>query len=332
MIGIQRASNIMKSSLTTSTSDAVATAEQLADWSSMARGAFATNTLRAWNADWEIFVESCRAFRLEALPASPKTVRAFVFECLGKGKKPATVRRYVSTIGRAHRASGLADPTSSEDVRLALKEMGRNSTARQKQARGLTWAEIEVFLSVSPRNLRDIRDRALVAVAYDTMCRREELMSLRVEDIAEAGDGSGSVLIRRSKTDITGAGATAYLSPLTMRLVNQWIKEAGIKEGAVFVRVFGAKVAGSSLTPQVVTSVLQKVGQWVGLKKEEWERISGHSARVGAAQDLLALNIDLSSVMQAGRWRDTRMPMRYGERVLASRGAMARAAKSQGRG
>ena len=53
--------------------------------------------------------------------------------------------------------------------------------------------------------------------------------------------------------------------------------------------------------------------------------------RVGAAQDLLALNIDLSSVMQARRWADTRMPVRYGERVLASRGAMARAAKSQGR-
>jgi hypothetical protein len=30
-------------------------------------------------------------------------------------------------------------------------------------------------------------------------------------------------------------------------------------------------------------------------------------------------------------WKDTRMPMRYGEKVLASRGAMARAAKSQGR-
>ncbi len=52
---------------------------------------------------------------------------------------------------------------------------------------------------------------------------------------------------------------------------------------------------------------------------------------VGAAQDLLALNIDLASVMQAGRWKDTRMPMRYGERVLAKRGGMARAAKEQGR-
>jgi integrase len=321
----------MNSSLTTSASNALVPAERLADWSGMARGAFATNTLRAWKADWVVFTESCRVYRLEPLPASPKTVRAFVFECLGKGKKPATVRRYVSTIGRAHRASGVADPTTSEDVKLALKEMGRNSTARQKQARGLTWREIEVFLSLEPRNLRDIRDRALVAMAYDTLCRREELVALLMEDIAEAGDGSGSVLIRRSKTDTTGEGATAYLSPLTMRLVSVWLKESGLKAGSVFVRVHGASGVGESLTAQNVSAVLRKVGQWIGLDKGEWQKLSGHSARVGAAQDLLALNIDMASVMQAGRWKDTRMPMRYGEKVLASRGAMARAAKSQGR-
>ena len=207
-----------------------------------------------------------------------------------------------------------------------------------------------------------------MAVAYDTMCRREELVSLRVEDMAEAGDGSGSILIRRSKTDTTGEGATAYLSPLTMRLLSEWISKAGIKEGAVFVRVVGnatgmlqrtevrktsrsrasgppsssegttpeqlgqtKNAVGSSLTPQVVATVLQKVGQWIGLEKKEWVRISGHSCRVGAAQDLLALNISLASVMQTGRWKDTRMPMRYAERVLATRGGMAQAAKDQGK-
>ena len=46
---------------------------------------------------------------------------------------------------------------------------------------------------------------------------------------------------------------------------------------------------------------------------------------------MLALNIDMASVMQAGRWKDTRMPMRYGEKVLAQRGGMARVAKEQGR-
>ena len=321
----------MSSPVTTTAPHALVLTDRLADWSSMARGAFAGNTLRAWRADWEIFSAFCEAHRLEVLPAAPKTVREFVFECLAKNKKPATIRRYVSTIGRAHRASGVLDPTSSEEVKLSLKEMGRRAPARQRQARGLVWKEIELFLSVEPRNLRDLRDRALVAVAYDTMCRREELVSLQVPDIAESSDGSGSVLIRRSKTDTSGEGATAYLSPLTMRLLKEWITEAGIKEGAIFLRVLGAAGVGSQLTPQNVSAVFRKVGQWIGLEKEEWEKISGHSARVGAAQDLLALNIDMASVMQAGRWKDTRMPMRYGEKVLAQRGGMARAAKQQGR-
>jgi integrase/recombinase XerD len=122
---------------------------------------------------------------------------------------------------------------------------------------------------------------------------------------------------------MTGEGATAYLSPRTMRLVSVWVKESGLKAGPMLVRVLGPSSVGSVLTPQNVMTTLRKVGRWIGLKREEWEKISGHSARVGAAQD--------PSVTQAGRWTDTRMPMRYGEKVLAGRGAMARAAKSQGR-
>ncbi len=67
------------------------------------------------------------------------------------------------------------------------------------------------------------------------------------------------------------------------------------------------------------------------MSAKQVRRVSGHSVRVGAAQDLLALNIDLASVMQAGRWKSTRMPMRYGEEALAARGGMSRAAEAQGR-
>src|SRR6202042_862222 len=97
--------------------------------------------------------------------------------------------------------------------------------------------------------------------------------------ISEAAGGSGSILIRRSKTDATGEGATAYLSPLTMRLIKEWTSKAGIEEGALFLRVAGIKVVGSSLTPQVVSTVFQKLGQRIGLDKKEWGRISGHSCR-----------------------------------------------------
>jgi len=45
------------------------------DWTSMARGAFAANTVRAWRAAWELFTGFCRAHDLAVLPASARTVR-----------------------------------------------------------------------------------------------------------------------------------------------------------------------------------------------------------------------------------------------------------------
>lgn len=65
------------------------------------------------------------------------------------------------------------------------------------------------------------------------------------------------------------------------------------------------------------------MAEWIGMAAEEVAQVSGHSIRVGATQDLLALNIDLASVMQVGRWKTNRMPMRYGEHVLAARGGMS---------
>ena len=125
----------------------VALTERLADWSSMAHGAFAANTVRAWKADWEIFGEYCQGIGAHSMPAMAETVRGFVFECLAKQKKPATIRRYVSTIGRAHRAAGVADPTATETVKLAFKEMGRSVPARQRQARG--WCGVRLRSSWS---------------------------------------------------------------------------------------------------------------------------------------------------------------------------------------
>jgi hypothetical protein len=59
--------------------------------------------------------------------------------------------------------------------------------------------------------------------------------------------------------------------------------------------------------------------------------ISGHSTRVGAAQDLAALDIDLAAITQAGGWKSTRMPLKYAEKINAARSGMARAAAAAGR-
>jgi len=84
------------------------------------------------------------------------------------------------------------------------------------------------------------------------------------------------------------------------------------------------------LSPQAVSDI-KRIGRWLGLPDEEWRELSGHSARVGSTQDLFEANMDLPAIMQQGRWKDARMPARYGERLLASRGAMRQLAKRQGR-
>jgi hypothetical protein len=59
--------------------------------------------------------------------------------------------------------------------------------------------------------------------------------------------------------------------------------------------------------------------------------MSGHSTRVGAAQDLAELGIDLAAITQAGGWKSTRMPLHYAEKINAARSGMARAAAATGR-
>ena len=54
------------------------------------------------------------------------------------------------------------------------------------------------------------------------------------------------------------------------------------------------------------------------------EGFSGHSGRVGMAQDLAASGAELPALMVAGRWQSPRMPARYTEKQALGRGAVAR--------
>jgi site-specific recombinase XerC len=181
------------------------------------------------------------------LPATPETVAAFVAQCRIEGRKPATVRRYPSTIALGHRVANLVNPCADEAVQLEINGLYNAFSARQRQAKALGWADIKRLLNTAGDSLPATRERALVCVAYDAMARRSELVALNLEDFDLLADGTGRALIRRSKTDQAGEGNTAYLSRTTVRYLKLWLDAAGIKEGAVFRRVIGRDSGG---TPQ----------------------------------------------------------------------------------
>ncbi len=67
------------------------------------------------------------------------------------------------------------------------------------------------------------RDSVLPLLGTDLGRRRSEYAAMNIGDVAEADDGSGTMLIRRSKTDQAGEGTVKYLSPDAMAAITAWL-------------------------------------------------------------------------------------------------------------
>ncbi|MDE0335488.1 MAG: tyrosine-type recombinase/integrase [Defluviicoccus sp.] len=305
--------------------------EQLGRFLRAANGAFAGNTERALKSDLAIYAAWCAERGERALPASPETVAAFV-DAKAEVRAPATVRRYVTSLVIAHRALGVEKTLKSPPVQLALKRMHRKKGRRQDQATGLTWPLRQRLLEAAGDRTIDDRNRALLAVAYDAMLRRAELVSLQVPDLLEELQGDGSLLVRRSKTDGEGRGEIVWVGADTVRLVRTWLDRAGIADGMLFRSVGKGGRIGARLHPGQVPRIFKAMAREAGLPEAVAGGLSGHSARVGAAQDMVAAGIELPAILHAGRWKSTAMVNRYGERLLARRSGAAQLARMQERG
>ena len=294
-----------------------------------ADGAFSANTERAVKADLGIYTAWCTGQGRAALPAGPDTIAAFV-DAMAATRAPATVRRYVASIAVAHRAIGRAETLRNPAVTLALQRMHRGKGRRQAQALGLTWPLRECLLKAAGDRLIDARNRALVAVAYDTMLRRSELAALQVSDLAIQDTGAATVLVRNGKTDAEGRGAVLYLARDSAALVREWLVRSGVGDGRLF-RSLRRGELGEALDPSQIPRIYKAMARRAGLEAEVADGLSGHSTRVGAAQDMIACGIELPAILQAGRWKSTAMVNRYGERLLAQRSGAAQLARMQSR-
>jgi len=304
----------------------------LARYAGEAQGAFAPNTVRALRADTAVFSAWCHAAGVPARPAVSRTVADFIDAMRAASKRPATIRRYVSSIAHLHRAAELPVPSDSNTVKLALRRMMKEDGATQQQADDLTRRLVDRALHAGGSRLRDLRNRALLAVAYDTLCRRSELVALQREDLQAGPHGDGTLLVRRGKTDQEGAGMVRFLAPDTMKLLHSWIEAAGITEGALFRSVRKGGRVGDALDPGDVARLFKVMVRTAGLTPEQVAGISGHSSRVGAAQDMAASDrIEMPAIMQAGGWKTPQMVARYTQRQAARRSGAAKLAELQNR-
>jgi site-specific recombinase XerD len=287
------------------------------DWrAALARleDAYSPHTLRSYRADFMSFETWCTNNKLSSLPAAVETVAAYLDAC-APGVAPSTLRRRVAGIRKLHRLTRYPDPTQDEDVQLALRRARRKKPARPNQALGLTAALRDQLIAACSTDLVGLRNRAMIAVGYDMLCRRSELVALRVEDLELRPSGGANLLVRRSKADQDGNGRVAALSRRTVAILQEWLTAADISRGPMFRPVYRQRVLVRFLHPMVVSRLLKNTAKRAGLDPESVKRLSGHSMRVGCAQDLNRNRFDLLTIMRAGGWRSMNVVARYVEKV-----------------
>ena len=182
----------------------------------------ASSTLNNYRIQWGNFLSWALAKGVQPLPAEPAQVAAYLAERLQEhGHKPATLRVAASAIAFAHKTANAGDPCASPEVKRTLRCATRKAGMDQKQAEALTAEALSAIESTAcePRLGRGGRyesqetarcrgnlDIALISLMRDAMLRVSEAAALTWTDIEYEADGTGRLLVRRSKTGRRGPG------------------------------------------------------------------------------------------------------------------------------
>ncbi len=275
-------------------------------------GAYAPRTLSGYRADLKYFQQWCLQQAHDWLPACPATIAGFV-DAQITAHRLSTIKRRVSAITFAHRMSDLPNPADHSTVRLALRRASRAKPRRPEQVRGLTHDMLMKILATPPVTLTGLRDAALVSVGYDTLCRSSEIAAMRLEHIRRGANDTASILIPRSKADYAGNGRIAHLSPATVERLDRWLEAVGIAEGPIFQGLHLGRPSGQPLQTCSIRRLVKRVARSAGLPEPVADQLSGHSMRVGAAQDMMVTGFDMLAIMQAGGWTPPHVVSRYVE-------------------
>lgn len=299
------------------------------------QGRYSANTRRALAQGWELFSGWCSANGRDSLPASLETVECYLSH-RAQDKHRNTLARDKWAIGLIHQAAGCPDPTGDHrlgDHFAALVRAKVEAEETIEQAAAFREYHLDQLVALwrgSPR-LQERRDLALLTVAYESLLRASELGRIRFRHLAIQSDGAAILTIPFSKANHSGEPDKVALSPQAVSLLADYLALAGrslVGDGdeLLFGRVSRHNTAVGSTRPLSLTTLCEIFrGAWVALDLARLgiPPFTGHSCRVGAAQDLSAAGANAIEIAKAGRWSNERMVLRYCRDTLARESVMA---------
>ena len=269
-----------------------------------ARAAASDNTLRAYAKDWAHFARWCRMRGGDALPPSPELIGLYIADLAApQGKTPAlsvaSIARRLSGLSWGYGQRGLTLDRKDRHIATVLAGIRRKHARPPAQKEAILPDDIRAMLATLPRDLRGLRDRAILLTGFAGGLRRSEIVCLDhgKDDTPDSGgwveilDG-GALLRLRGKTGWREVEIARGSSDQTcpVHALSQWLHYAKIDFGPIFVAVSrsGLQATPNRLSDKHVARLIKQTVKEAGIRPDlpEAERLrlySGHSLRAGLA-------------------------------------------------
>ncbi|WP_313655976.1 tyrosine-type recombinase/integrase [Pantoea sp.] len=301
--------------------------------------AFSPNTWRQLISVMRICHQWSEVHQRTFLPMSAEDLRDYLAFLAESGRASSTVTSHAALISMLHRNAGLNAPNASPLVFRTMKKINRVAVMNGERAgqavpfrlSDLQRLDKQWSGSVNPQELRDL---AFLHVAYSTLLRISELARLRVRDVMRADDGRIILDVAWTKTVVQTGGLIKALSSRSTRRLEEWIVASGLADhpdAFLFSAVHRSgrvQTAEKPMSTRALEDIFNRAWRIAGktsaikANKNRYTGWSGHSARVGAAQDMADKGYPIARIMQEGTWKKPETLMRYIRHVDAHKGAM----------
>ena len=278
----------------------------------------ANNTIRAYKSDFTDFGLFCAQNGFKSLPSEPKIVSLYLTHLSTKDIKMSTLKRRLVSIGIVHKLKGHYLDTKHPSIIENIMGIKRRKGSIQKGKKPILINDLKNIINVIDKQkneeIKKIRDRSIILIGFSGGFRRNEIVSLDLEDLDFVPEGI-KITIKKSKTDQFGEGSlkgipyfdnSQYCPVLSLK---KWIETSNINSGPLFRRFSkGSKLTNNRLTDQTVALIIKK---YLNLAAINSKNYSGHSLRSGFATTAAESGAEERSIMAMTGHKSAEMVRRY---------------------
>ena len=225
---------------------------------------------------------------------SDATVKALRMQGIDVRRRPwnvKTLKRALATLSVEHSLKGVENHCWNKSLRIRLNRAKRLRAEAVKRSRPITLDVLKTLLSVCGDDLRGVRDRAILLVAFGGGGRRRsEIARLKVEDLETVEDGYLATLNKHKTVRHTGEALKVPILGQAAKALDRWLELSGIESGPLFRGVHRGGRLHAAMEGQTVYRMIKRLARKAGLDPKDF---GAHSLRSGfitqAAREGIAL-------------------------------------------